>query len=173
MHAFTSFKWLSLVFPAVHAQGFTFPTQQITFLVGDLVNITWDVPSAQFSLYEICFTLIPLQCTSPYSAFYLTYKPNTNYPFLVWQTYQTPTPTSGTQHATTTANQAADDDDDDNSDDDTYAYAYAIVCGGIDGDGNSCDVEYQATRYIHKPSRLRNRDSVLEIVRTDYDEDGN
>ncbi|KUL92148.1 hypothetical protein ZTR_02613 [Talaromyces verruculosus] len=44
MHALTSFKWLSLVFPAVHAQGFTFPTQQITFLVGDLVNITWDVP---------------------------------------------------------------------------------------------------------------------------------
>lgn len=47
--------------------GLTFPTQQITFLVGDLVNITWDVPSSRFSLYEICSTSIPLQCTSPYN----------------------------------------------------------------------------------------------------------
>jgi hypothetical protein len=82
MHAFASFKRLSLVFPAVHAQGFTFPTQQITFLVGDLINITWDVPSVRFSLYEICFTSIPLQCTSPYSAFYLTHRPNTTCSFL-------------------------------------------------------------------------------------------
>jgi hypothetical protein len=58
-------KWMSLVFPVVHAQGFTFPTEQMTFVAGDLVNITWNVPAARFSLYEVCSTSIPLQCTQP------------------------------------------------------------------------------------------------------------
>lgn len=70
-------KWMSLVFPAVHAQGFTFPTEQMTFVAGDLVNITWNVPAARFSLYEICSISIPLQCTYPQTApVCLIYKTN-------------------------------------------------------------------------------------------------
>lgn len=55
-------RWMFMVFSVVHAVGFTYPNSQAGFVVGDLVNITWNVPAARFSLYELCQTAIILEC---------------------------------------------------------------------------------------------------------------
>lgn len=56
-------RWLFLVLPVVRADGFIFPTsQEDEFIVGDLVNVTWDVDTPRFSLYEVCATSILLEC---------------------------------------------------------------------------------------------------------------
>ncbi|PYH86735.1 hypothetical protein BO82DRAFT_428120 [Aspergillus uvarum CBS 121591] len=46
----------------VHADGFTFPTDDVyQFIVGDLVNVTWDWVSPRISLYEVCSTAVLLE----------------------------------------------------------------------------------------------------------------
>ncbi|RAH43570.1 uncharacterized protein BO95DRAFT_444952, partial [Aspergillus brunneoviolaceus CBS 621.78] len=46
----------------VRAEGFTFPTTDVDeFIVGDLVNVTWDTVSPRISLYEMCATAVLLE----------------------------------------------------------------------------------------------------------------
>ncbi|RAH84626.1 hypothetical protein BO86DRAFT_407583 [Aspergillus japonicus CBS 114.51] len=46
----------------VYADGFTFPTDDVyQFIVGDLVNVTWDWVSPRISLYEVCSTAVLLE----------------------------------------------------------------------------------------------------------------
>ncbi|RAK75332.1 uncharacterized protein BO72DRAFT_478917 [Aspergillus fijiensis CBS 313.89] len=46
----------------VRAEGFTFPTTDVNeFIVGDLVNVTWDTVSPRISLYEMCATAVLLE----------------------------------------------------------------------------------------------------------------
>ncbi|PYH63793.1 EGFR-like transmembrane domain-containing protein [Aspergillus vadensis CBS 113365] len=52
------------------AESFTYPTaKEYQFIVGDLVNVSWDVVTSRVSLYEVCNTKIPLlvNVTNPYS----------------------------------------------------------------------------------------------------------
>ncbi|PWY63119.1 hypothetical protein BO83DRAFT_371548 [Aspergillus eucalypticola CBS 122712] len=54
----------------VRAESFTYPTAtEYQFIVGDLVNVSWDVVTSRVSLYEVCNTKIPLllNVTNPYS----------------------------------------------------------------------------------------------------------
>ncbi|PYH40876.1 uncharacterized protein BP01DRAFT_408840 [Aspergillus saccharolyticus JOP 1030-1] len=46
----------------VRAEGFTYPTQDShKYLVGDLVNVTWDLITPRISLYEECATPVLLE----------------------------------------------------------------------------------------------------------------
>ncbi|OJK02153.1 hypothetical protein ASPACDRAFT_58516 [Aspergillus aculeatus ATCC 16872] len=46
----------------VRGEGFTFPTTDVDeFIVGDLVNVTWDSVSPRISLYEMCATAVLLE----------------------------------------------------------------------------------------------------------------
>jgi hypothetical protein len=67
--------WLFLlVVPTVLAEGFTFPTSdEYEFIVGDLVNVTWNVVTARFSLYEVCDTAVVLECEYPSITKYYLY----------------------------------------------------------------------------------------------------
>ncbi|EHA25000.1 hypothetical protein ASPNIDRAFT_55190 [Aspergillus niger ATCC 1015] len=54
----------------VQAESFTYPTAtEYEFIVGDLVNVSWDVVTSRVSLYEVCNTKISLllNVTNPYS----------------------------------------------------------------------------------------------------------
>ncbi|OJJ69838.1 hypothetical protein ASPBRDRAFT_208555 [Aspergillus brasiliensis CBS 101740] len=54
----------------VQAESFTYPTAtEFQFIVGDLVNVSWDVLTSRVSLYEVCNTQVPLllNVTNPYS----------------------------------------------------------------------------------------------------------
>ncbi|RAK84487.1 hypothetical protein BO79DRAFT_158351 [Aspergillus costaricaensis CBS 115574] len=54
----------------VRAESFTYPTaKEYQFIVGDLVNVSWDVVTSRISLYEVCNTKISLllNVTNPYS----------------------------------------------------------------------------------------------------------
>ncbi|GFN11492.1 transcription factor domain family protein [Aspergillus tubingensis] len=54
----------------VRAESFTYPTaKEYQFIVGDLVNVSWDVVTSRVSLYEVCNTKVPLllNVTNPYS----------------------------------------------------------------------------------------------------------
>ena len=49
-------RWL------VRAEGFTFPTStEDEFIVGDLVNVSWNVVSSRISLYEVCSSAVALE----------------------------------------------------------------------------------------------------------------
>ena len=50
------------------AESFTYPTAtEYQFIVGDLVNVSWDVVTSRVSLYEVCNTKIPLLCRYTYN----------------------------------------------------------------------------------------------------------
>ena len=52
----------------VRAESFTYPTaKEYQFIVGDLVNVSWDVVTSRVSLYEVCNTKIPLLCRYTYN----------------------------------------------------------------------------------------------------------
>ncbi|KAL2004827.1 hypothetical protein VTN00DRAFT_3100 [Thermoascus crustaceus] len=61
-------RWL-LVFllyccylPLIDAEGFTFPTHDNNiFIVGDVVNVTWNVFAARISLYQVCNGAVSLE----------------------------------------------------------------------------------------------------------------
>ncbi|OKL61990.1 hypothetical protein UA08_02548 [Talaromyces atroroseus] len=78
--------WLRLLLLAVaqtttvRAEGFTFPTdQEDEFIVGDLVNVTWDVVTARFSLYESCETAVALESNSTNNYSYIWNATRANY----------------------------------------------------------------------------------------------
>ncbi|PYI00454.1 hypothetical protein BO78DRAFT_330011 [Aspergillus sclerotiicarbonarius CBS 121057] len=55
---------------SVRAEGFTFPTStEDEFIVGDLVNVSWNVVTSRVSLYEVCSEAVPLELnvTNDYS----------------------------------------------------------------------------------------------------------
>ncbi|RAL04510.1 uncharacterized protein BO80DRAFT_398788 [Aspergillus ibericus CBS 121593] len=56
----------------VRAEGFTFPTStEYEFIVGDLVNVSWNVVTSRVSLYEVCSSAValdmPVNVTNDYS----------------------------------------------------------------------------------------------------------
>lgn len=52
--------------PVVDAEGFTFPTNDDNvFIVGDVVNVTWDVSTPRLSLYEACNEVLELERKYP------------------------------------------------------------------------------------------------------------
>ncbi|KAL2215410.1 hypothetical protein M432DRAFT_625529 [Thermoascus aurantiacus ATCC 26904] len=58
--------------PVVDAEGFTFPTNDDNvFIVGDVVNVTWDVSTPRLSLYEACNEVLELEHNVTNKYFYL------------------------------------------------------------------------------------------------------
>ncbi|RAL08480.1 uncharacterized protein BO97DRAFT_446121 [Aspergillus homomorphus CBS 101889] len=64
----------------VRAEGFTFPNDgNDRFIVGDLVNVTWDIVSARVSLYEMCATAVLLESNVSNTESYIWNATRANY----------------------------------------------------------------------------------------------
>lgn len=68
------------IIPPVQAEGFTFPnSQEYEFIVGDLVNVSWDVVTPRFSLYEVCDTAVILESNATNTSSYIWNATLANY----------------------------------------------------------------------------------------------